>query len=92
MNFLTGHNTTIRGETASSPLQKRSKTSQNQARFNMKSNTVKPIFGRLRYHLSQNLKETTTNPVYILFSPKFHAKPTPDLGANKKGDRPEVKM
>ena len=31
-------------------------------------------------------------PVYILFSPKFQARPTPDLGANKKGDRPEVKM
>ena len=30
--------------------------------------------------------------VYILFSPKFQARPTPDLGANKKGDRPEVKM
>ena len=45
------HNTTIRGETASSPPQKQSKISQNQARFNMKSNTVKPIFGRLRYHL-----------------------------------------
>ena len=54
MNFLTGHNTTIRAETASSPLQKWSKASQNQARFTMKSKkkTVKPIFGRLRYHLS----------------------------------------
>ena len=30
--------------------------------------------------------------VYILFSPKFQTTPTPDLGANKKGDRPEVKM
>ena len=31
-------------------------------------------------------------PVYILFFPKFQATLTPDLGANKKGDRPEVKM
>ena len=29
--------------------------------------------------------------VYILFSPKFQAKPTPDLGANEKDDRSEVK-
>ena len=31
-------------------------------------------------------------PVYILFSPNIQARPTPDLGANKKGDRQEVKM
>ena len=49
---IKGQNTTIRGETASSPLQKWSKTSQNQARFTMKSKNSKPIFGKLRYHLS----------------------------------------
>ena len=51
ISTIKGQNTTIRGETASSPLQKQSKTSQNQARFTIKSKNRKPIFGKMRYHL-----------------------------------------
>ena len=86
LEFFTGHNTTIRGETASSPLQKWSKTSQNQARFTIKAiqqNQFLEGWGTT----SAKILRKQIQSVYILFSPKFQRKQTPDLVANRKGDK-----
>ena len=92
MNFITGQNTTIRGETASSPLQKRNKNITEPSKVHHeKQKTVNQFLESLGTTSAKTLKKQT-KVVHVLSSLFLGKILTPDLVTNKKGDRPKVKM